>query len=318
MAIPTKRTYKDTVFRLLFSDAKNALSLYNALGGTDYKDSSQLEFNTLENAIYMNIKNDISFLISDTLNLYEHQSTINSNIPLRNLFYVSDLLQKYVKVNSEKSIYGEPLIPLPNPKFMVFYNGTEDFPEQKIFKLSDSYIRDDIKSDLELSVLVINVNPGFNEDLKKKCPILRDYITYVECIRENRKHMDLPDAVEKAVNDCINNNVLREFLLSQKSEVSKMSIYEYDEEEELRKIRAGEREIGQQIGEARGILIGEKRGQLTNLINQVCKKLQKGKLNEQIADELEEDLENINRIVEAAKQFAPEYDVMEIYNYLQK
>ena len=301
-----QRNYKDTVFRRLFSNADNALSLYNALGGTDYKDSSQLEFNTLENAIYMNIKNDISFLISDTLNLYEHQSTINANIPLRNLFYVADILQKYVKEHSQKSIYGVPLISLPNPKFMVFYNGTDNFPESKLYRLSDLYIRDDLKPELELEVLVINVNPGFNEELKRKCPILNEYITYIEAIRENKKHMDLDNAVAKAIDDCIKNNVLREFLLSQKSEVRKMSIYEYDEEEELRKIRAGERELGQQ------------EGQLITLINQVCKKLKKGKSNEQIAEELEEELANIDKICEAAKQFAPEYEVRKVYEYLQQ
>lgn len=269
-----KREYKDTIFRMLFKDADNALSLYNGLNGSNYADSSQLEFNTLENAIYMNVKNDISFIIDDNLNLYEHQSTWNPNMPLRNLIYITSVYQNYVELKQDKSIYGNSVISLPFPEFVVFYNGAEEHPEYSELKLSDSYsgceralestltqISDqrhniDNEPSLELVVKVININPGKNEELKRKCPILREYAIYVETVREYVKVMPLKDAVNKAVDECIKNNVLRHFLQQQKAEVIRMSIFEYDEEKEIGRIRKEEREIGKKIGEKQGLMQG--------------------------------------------------------------
>lgn len=237
------RIYKDTVFRLLFSKAEHALSLYNSLNGTDYEDVSQLEFNTLENAIYMNVKNDLSFLIAHCINLYEHQSTLNPNLPLRDLFYVADLFQNLVK---DKSIYSSKRIKIPNPNFVVFYNGVQDAPEHVILKLSDLYEMPTCDPLLELKVTFININPGMNEELKRKCPVLKDYMTYVETVRNFAKRMPVEKAAVRAVEQCIEENVLRDFLLSQKAEVVKMSIYEYDEEREIQLIREDERMEGQE------------------------------------------------------------------------
>ena len=123
-----QRNYKDTVSRMLFREPENALSLYNALNGTSYTDASQITFNMLDNAIYMGMQNDISFLIMNEVNLYEHQSTYNLNMPLRDLFYVAELLQVYVK---DQSLYSSKLIKLPTPHFVVFYNGIESKPERR-------------------------------------------------------------------------------------------------------------------------------------------------------------------------------------------
>ena len=90
------RNYKDTIFRMLFSDRKNLLSLYNAINGTSYMNPEDLEIVTLENAIYMGMKNDLSFIIDTNLFLYEHQSTYTPNMPLRDLFYISAEYQKLV------------------------------------------------------------------------------------------------------------------------------------------------------------------------------------------------------------------------------
>ena len=116
------RKYKDTLFRALFSERKHLLSLYNAVNGTDYTNEDDLEVNTLDNVIYMKMKNDISFLFGFSLNLYEHQSSVNPNMPLRDLFYVADLLQKIVK---DKNLYSSCLVGIPTPKFVMFYNGTD-------------------------------------------------------------------------------------------------------------------------------------------------------------------------------------------------
>ncbi len=122
------RNYKDTIFRMLYRDKENLLSLFNAIQGTHYKDSSQLQINTLENALYLGMRNDVSCVIDMRMSLYENQSTVNPNIPLRDLFYVSTLYQGMI---SEKQLYGRKKMMLPRPKFIVFYNGVEEQPEQR-------------------------------------------------------------------------------------------------------------------------------------------------------------------------------------------
>lgn len=246
-----KKKYKDTVFRLLYKDPVRALSLYNSIMGTDYSDVEMLQFNTLENAIYMNVKNDLSFIIADRLNIYEQQSTPSANMPLRDLFYVADILQRE---HMDRSVYSNRLVKIPNPYFVVFYNGKKELPEKMELKLSDNYEFPSDDPSLELKVTVFNINPGMNEELKEKCPSLKEYMAYVETVRNYAKNMPLADAVERAVDECIKGNVLREFLSGQKAEVVKMSIYEYDEERELKIIREDERFLGKAEGKAEDII----------------------------------------------------------------
>ena len=245
-----QRNYKDTVSRMLFREPENALSLYNALNGTSYTDASQITFNMLDNAIYMGMQNDISFLIMNEVNLYEHQSTYNLNMPLRDLFYVADLLQVYVK---DQSLYSSKLIKLPTPHFVVFYNGTGNKPERRILRLSEAFEVPTKDPELELKVTILNINPSMNEELKEKCPILKQYTQYVEQVRYNSTSMPLEQAVETAIEYCIKHEILKDFLLKQRAEVVKMSIFEYDEEREMELIRRNEREIGKEIGEKIGI-----------------------------------------------------------------
>ena len=267
MSNKKQRNYKDTVYRMLFKEPENALSLYNSLNGTAYTDETMLEFNTLENAIYMGMKNDLSFLIMDQMHLYEQQSTCNPNMALRDLFYLADLWQVYVK---DKSLYSSKLIKLPTPHFVVFYNGVDSLPEKKELKLSDAYgVRTD-NPELELKVQILNINPGMNEELKEKCQVLKEYVAYVENVREHAKAMTFEDAVEQAIEECIRDNVLREFLLAQKAEVKKMSIYEYDKERELRLIRVDERELGEEIGKEIGR--EEEKENTIKAIVSLCKK----------------------------------------------
>ena len=241
-----QRNYKDTVSRMLFRKPENALSLYNALNGTSYTDASQIIFNMLDNAIYMGMQNDVSFLIMNEVNLYEHQSTYNLNMPLRDLFYVAELLQVYVK---DQSLYSSKLIKLPTPHFVVFYNGVESKPERRILRLSEAFEVPTKDPELELKVTILNINPEMNEELKEKCPVLKQYTQYVELVRYNSIGMPLEQAVETAIEYCIRHDILKDFLLKQRAEVVKMSIFEYDEEREIELIRRDEREIGREIGE---------------------------------------------------------------------
>lgn len=241
----TKREYKDTVYRMLFKEPDKALSLYNGLNGTAYTDASLLEFNTLENAIYMGMKNDLSFLILNQMHLYEQQSTYTPNMPLRVLLYVADLLQVFGK---DKTLYSSRQVKIPTPHFVVFYNGTDKLPERMELKLSDAFAIPTENPELELKVQILNINPGMNEDLKAKCPALREYVIYVEKVRKFTKIMPLEEAVERAIEECIKDDILREFLLKQRAEVVKVSIYEYDEEKEMKLIREDERAVGVEIG----------------------------------------------------------------------
>lgn len=130
---PVIRNYKDTIFRMIYRDEKKLLALYNAVNQTHYENPEELEITTLENAVYMNMKNDLSCILDMSLNLYEHQSTINPNIPIRDLSYVARL---YEKITAKKDIYSSRRIMLPAPKFILFYNGEAPQPERKILKLS--------------------------------------------------------------------------------------------------------------------------------------------------------------------------------------
>ena len=255
--LTTHRNYKDTVFRMLFSDRKNLLSLYNAVSGAHYDDPEKLEIVTLENAIYMGMKNDLAFIIDTDLFLYEHQSTYNPNMPLRDLFYISSEYQKLV---DKKSLYSSVLQKIPAPQFIVFYNGTEKKKDSWVNHLSEAFENLSGAPKLELEVLTININEGHNSELMEQCQTLREYAQYVACVRRYAKEFELNEAVKLAVDECIRNNILSEFLRANKSEVIAMSIFEYDKEEEERKLRKAEYEAGVAAGMKDGMKAGIKAG----------------------------------------------------------
>ena len=243
--LTANRKYKDTVFRMLFSDRKNLLSLYNAVNGSAYEDEAALEIVTLENAIYMGMKNDLAFIVDTGLFLYEHQSTYTPNMPLRDLFYISAEYQKFV---NHRSLYSSVIQKIPAPNFIVFYNGTEKKEDSWINYLSEAYQNLSGEPNLELKVLTLNINEGHNGELMEQCQILREYAQYVAKVREYARETELDVAVEQAVNDCIQNNIFTEFLRKNKSEVIAMSIFEYDKEEEEKKLRKAEFEAGREAG----------------------------------------------------------------------
>lgn len=244
-AITANRKYKDTVFRKLFSDRKNLLSLYNAINGTAYMDASQLEIVTLDNAIYMGMKNDLAFIINTNLFLYEHQSTYNPNMLLRDLFYISGEYQKLVDL---KSLYTSTRLRIPTPNFIVFYNGTEKNEDRWVEYLSESYENMSGEPNLELKVIILNINVGHNKKLMEECQTLREYAQYVAKVRRYSEEMELNTAVECAVSESIQEGILKEFLQKNRAEVIAMSIFEYNEEEEKRKLRKAEYEAGMAEG----------------------------------------------------------------------
>lgn len=226
-ALKPVRNYKARLFEMIFRDKKELLSLYNAVNHTDYANPEELEINTLENAIYLSMKNDVSFVIGSRVSLYEHQSTYNPNLPLRYLFYIADL---YSGMTSEENLYGSKLVKIPAPRFIVFYNGEDERPEKDKLKLSDAFSRKESNPMLELEAEFVNINPGYNEELLNACKTLKDYSEYTVRVRKYAKPMGIEKAVERAVAECIREGILSEFLSRNRAEAIKMSIYEYDEE----------------------------------------------------------------------------------------
>ena len=253
-----KRNYKSSMFCMLWENKEDLLSLYNAVNGTHYTNADDLIVNTLRNAIYMGMKNDMSFIFDMSLNLYEHQSTVNPNMPLRNLFYVAQVLQGMVK---DENLYGPPLVMVPTPKFVVFYNGTARQPERQTLRLSDSFIKKHAPVNLELVVEIININSGNNEELMRNCKLLREYVLYIEKVRYFACNMPIEQAVSRAVDDCISEGILADFLLQNKAEAIAMSIFEYNQEAHMKHVR----KEGYEDGLAEGISQGISQARLTNL-----------------------------------------------------
>lgn len=285
-----KRTYKSRLFEIIFSDKKELLELYNAVNGTSYQNSEELEINTLENAIYMSMKNDISFLLDSRVTLYEHQSTYNPNLPLRYLMYISNIYSRMVR---DENLYGRRLIKLPAPGFIIFYNGTEERPDRETMQLSSAYEVQDRELSLELTAILININKGHNNDLMDRCKTLRDYSIYVEKVRAYAKVMSIEEAVEKAIEECIKADILAEFLKNNRTEAKTVSIFEYDEERHIRQTREEGEEVGKEIGKEIGVAIGIEK------INQLNRAL--------LQDKRFEDLERSAEDREYQKQLLKEY-----------
>lgn len=288
------RNFKDRLFRMVFQKKEDLLDLYNAINGTSYSDPDELEINTLEDVIYMGMRNDVSFFIDCFLNLYEHQSTLNPNLPVRGLLYFADLYRNYIALK-KLNLYSSVLKRLPFPRFVVFYNGTSRQPDRQELKLSDAFF--DVESDeppaLEVRVTMLNINWGHNRELMEKCRRLSEYAQFIACVRDYlAKDLTPEAAIEQAVADCIQSGILAQFLTGHRAEVMDVILTEYNEQEHM--------EMERNEWEARGIL-----HKLTDL---VCKKLCKGLSSSEIAEILEEDPQTIETICTAANHFAPEYD----------
>lgn len=288
-----REDYKDTLFRRLFSEKEALLSLYNAVSGRHYTNAEELEIVTLENAVYMNMQNDLAFVIDYSLNLYEHQSTYNPNMPLRNLFYVAKELSMLVDSNT---LYRKSLVKIPTPGFIVFYNGRENQPERKYLRLSDAFESAADDPDLELVVTVLNINEGKNVELLEQCKTLKEYMLYVGRIRKYAAEMPLEEAVEIAIQECIREGILADFLTKNRKEAVEVSIFEYNEELVIADIRKDEFRLGKEEGLEQGIEQGEARFAILN------KKL--------LADNRIADLEKVLDDTEYREELYQEYGIL--------
>ena len=276
------RLYKARLFVMIFEDKKKLLELYNAVSGKHYEDPELLEINTLENAIYMSMRNDLSFLIDARLSLYEHQSTYSPNLALRFLFYLSDILSG---MTADANLYGTKKVQIPAPRFVVFYNGEEEQPDRQILKLSELYAVKEEVPKLEMEILMLNVNQGHNPELMEACHTLWEYAEYTGRVRKYAKDQPIAEAVERAITECIREGVLKEFLEKNRREAKNVSIYEYDQEKHIRQER-------EEAWEA-----GERKGEENKIMELIQKKLAKGKSVSEIAEALEEEEDTIQRLV---------------------
>lgn len=230
-----KRTYKDELFRMIFGcenerSARWRLDLYNALSGKHHTNPADLKITTLENAIYIEMKNDISFLVDSQMTLIEHQSSYNPNMPLRGLMYFSKLYQLYVS-NKDEDLYGKTLIKIPAPKYVVFYNGDKQLEETSYLKISDAFTNFDEQGLFEWTATVKNINADYNRSLQNHCKALNDYVKYVDRIKTNLKsHLSTNESVNEALDWAIGENLLEGFFKEQRAEVMAVSITEFDKE----------------------------------------------------------------------------------------
>ena len=286
---------------MLLEDRARALDVYNAMAGTAYTDPEIIEIHTLESGVSLTVHNDASFVVSmdSVLNIYEHQSTYNPNMPLRELIYFVTIIKKLVE---NKYLLSHKLVKISTPKFAVFYNGGETRPEREVLKLSDAYENQSDEPQLELMCTVYNINPGNNEDLKKRSQTLREYMIFVGYVNENlakakKGEKDYETAIRDAVNRCIAEDILKEFLLERGEDVQKIMMFDLTYEKQMENAKREWHNDGVEEGVIRQLAVS------------IVKKVKKNKTLEEIADELEESIETIQPIYDVVKKHAPEYDV---------
>ena len=285
-SVKVKRNHKDTLFRMIFSTRENLLSLYNAVNHSHYTDASELEIVTLKNAVYMNMKNDQAFLLDMQLNLYEHQSTWNPNMPLRFLMYVAKEYQMLVR---NQTLYASALVKVPTPHFVVFYNGETEQEAETILRLSHSFQQKTDKPELELMVRVLNA-----------CQLLKEYMLLVNKIRRyTDEYKDINQAVEQAVTECIEENILADFLRKNRAEAIEMCIFEYDDKREKELIRKAEYAEGMKEGERIGREAGKK--EEAERIFNIYQLFRANYTENQIKEKLGMNVEEVRKILERFK-----------------
>lgn len=237
-----RKKYKDALFRRCFDNKQDLLELYNALNGTTYDDTAELKITTLDDCIYLTYKNDLSFIISATLNLYEHQSTYNPNMPIRGLIYFARIYEAYIKEH-QMNVYGKTLLKLPMPRYIIFYNGKDEEPDMQELRLSDAFECSENTPQktpaLECIATMLNINYGHNLKLLNKCKRLHDYAYFVNEVNQNL-NVGYPyeESIKLAMEHCEENDILKDILGKQRSEVFSLLLNEFDVKIYERGIRA--------------------------------------------------------------------------------
>ena len=289
--------HKDRLFKYIFGNPEKkewTLSLFNAISGLDYTNAEDIKLTTIDNFIYMGMKNDISFLVCDTMNFYEHQSTLNPNIPVRFWIYAANVYSNYIQGSDNYDLYGPKLQKLPTPNFICFYNGIRKTEDTCVLRLSDCFSQ---KTSCELTVTMININWGHN-DILNTCKPLEEYSLFVHNVRKFKKTCgDISISVSKAIDIMPDNSLLKKFFLKNKSEVTAMCLTEYDEE----KTKASWEDFGREKGRAEGLAEGEAKGREKGQIELATKLIETGKLSLEEAASLAN--MSVDEFIASAKRF---------------
>ena len=251
------RKYKDSVFRTLFSDEDKLIELYNALFDTNYGPEANIEIVTLEDVVFRVLKNDVAFVMEDSfIVLAEHQSTICNNMPLRDLIYMSTMLQRMINTDE---LYRKKLLKIPRPTFIVFYDGKEDFPEYQEMKLSDAFLgSEEDEISLQLTVRVYNINSDKNNEILKKCETLKQYSLFVERVRALQDKGQLTASrITELIKGCIDCGILPDFLKKYGTEMVEMLFRELTREEDMEISRLDGYDDGLEEGLRQGRAEGE-------------------------------------------------------------
>jgi len=274
--------YRSSVFAGLFSDKERLLELSNAVNGTDYTSAEGIEINTLNDengipsGIFLKIKNDISFVFGSYLDFYEHQSTVCGNMPLRMLFYISELFQRMYE---RKLFYRKKPVELPVPRFYVFYNGSEEIPDRMEYKLSDQYKIKVEDLALELKVTVLNINAGRNRELMEKSGQLREYSEFVyrtyTALNGKKTTVEKQEAMRHVIDECIKDGILTEFLMENGRWVMMSSILEYDEQAHMEAVHEDGYDEGYDKGRAEEQKVTEKERARAEAAEQELRELRK-------------------------------------------
>jgi predicted transposase/invertase (TIGR01784 family) len=299
----TNKKYKSSVFSLFFNDSEKLIELYNAIENAHYAKDTPVEINTLEDALFLDRLNDISFLLDGKLIvLIEHQSTLNENMPLRLLLYIGRV---YEKLLDGKNIYRQKLLKIPKPDFIVLYNGAREFPDQSLLKLSDAFEDADIPALLDLTVKVYNINNDRNPGILQKSGALKDYAAFIARVKANKAAgMALEAAIENAIKYCIENSIMREFLKKHGSEVHNMLFTEFNIDDAKLIWQEEAREDGVEEGIQKGIQKGRKEGRKEGLeegikkgvADSALKMLRKGMTPQAVADYLDLPIEKVRTL----------------------
>lgn len=230
--------HKDSLFKIAFREKEKLLELYNAINNSDYDNPAELTVYTLEDVIFMGIKNDISFLVGEVLNLYEHQSTENPNMPIRGLMYFAENYESYIARNN-LDIYGRVLQKLPFPQYYILYNGVKEAEDRKVLELKDAFPKlEGMEPCLNCKATLLNINFGHNREIMARSQTLMDYSIYIQRIRDNKSSgMSIFEAVDRATEDCIRDGILKDILAKNSAEVKHMVLGAWGTENHLKKQR---------------------------------------------------------------------------------
>ncbi len=298
----TNREVKSSAFTIYFGKPKNAAELYSALEGVPVL-PEDIVYTTLEGVLFVARKNDMAFTVRNrVLVISEHQSTVNLNMPLRDVIYYGRTIEKLIDA---KALYRRKQILVPTPEFYVFYNGNEIFPAEKTMSLSDAYLDKTVTPMLELNVKVININLPVNHEILEKCKPLYEYSWFIQRIKEYlASGKDRDTAIIQAVEDCECEGIMVDFVREYGAEAINMLFTQFNMDDAL------------EVSYEEGFEDGRTEGENRKLIQLVCRLLQKGKDAAAIAEELEEETALVEKIA-AIAGIMGFHDTEQIYEALK-